>query len=203
MKKHKESHEGKNASSPDMMKQTREVCLTLSNQYCHVVMKKNQGKILGDVLSPAAPTLSSSLLCSTIVLYDKCALGMVLLMLLQPMHQELWLIRNSGMRKLILPLHDICSALGNDLIKCLPAVHALTGCDTTSKIATKSAALNAVQKPGSSSLVLDFNSPQLTESSILMAETSWSNVSNQQQTWRHLMTYVSLHSIAMPSSWTL
>ena len=88
MKKHKESHEGKNATSPDMMKQTREVCLTLSNQYCHVVMKKNQGKFLGDVLSPAVPTLSSSLLCSTIVLYDKCtivlydkcALGMVILM---------------------------------------------------------------------------------------------------------------------------
>ena len=76
MKKHKESHEGKNATSPDI----REVCLTLSNQYCHVAMKNNQGKFLGDVLSPATPTLSSSLLCSTIVLYDKCALGMVLLM---------------------------------------------------------------------------------------------------------------------------
>ena len=33
--------------------------------------------------------------------------------------QELWLIRNSGMRRVILPLHDICSALGNDLIECL------------------------------------------------------------------------------------
>ena len=117
--------------------------------------------------------------------------------------QELWLIRNSGMRRVMLPLHDICSALGNDLIKCLPAVHTLTGCDTTSKIATKSAALNAVQKPGSSSLVLDFNSPQLTESSIQMAETFLVKCLNQQQTWRHLMTYVSLHSIAMPSSWTL
>jgi len=85
--------------------------------------------------------------------------------------QELWLICNSGIRRVILPLHDICSALGNDLINCLPAVHALTGCDTTSKIATKSAALNVVQKPESSSLVLDFNSPQLTESSIQMAET--------------------------------
>ena len=71
VKKHKESHKGKNATSPDMIKQTREVCLTLSNQYCHVVRKKNQGKFLGDVLSPAAPILSSSLLCSTIVLYDK------------------------------------------------------------------------------------------------------------------------------------
>ena len=35
-------------------------------------------KFLGDVLSPATPTLSLSLLCSTIVLYDKCALGLVL-----------------------------------------------------------------------------------------------------------------------------
>ena len=69
------------------------------------------------------------------------------------------------MRRVILPLHDICSALGNDLTKCLPAVHALTGCDTTSKIATKSAALNTVQKSENSSLVLDFNSPQLIENS--------------------------------------
>ena len=70
---------------------------------------------------------------------------------------------------MILPLHDICSALRDDLIKCLPAVHALTRCGTTSKIAIKSAALNTVL--GNSSLVLDFNSPQLTESSIQMAET--------------------------------
>ena len=89
----------------------------------------------------------------------------------RPGLQELWLICNSGITRVILPLHDIFSALGNDLIKCLPVVRALTGCDTTSKIATKSAALNVVQKPESSSLVLTFNSPQLTESSIQMAET--------------------------------
>ena len=56
------------------------------------------------------------------------------------------------------------------MIKCLPAVYALTRCGTTSKIATKSAALNTVQKLGNSSLVQDFNFPQLTESSIQMAE---------------------------------
>ena len=119
--------------------------------------------------------------------------------------QELWLIRNSGMRRSILPLHDICSALGNDLIKCLPAVHALTGYDTTSKIATKSAALNAVHKPGNSSLVLDFNSPQLTESSIQMAETFLVKCLKPTTDLETLilMTCVSLHSIAMPSRWTL
>jgi len=115
--------------------------------------------------------------------------------------QELWLICNSSIKRVILPLHDICSELENDLIKCLPAVHALTGCDTTSKIATKSAALNAVQKLGSSSLVLDFSSPQLTESSVQNA--GWSDVSNRLQIWRHLIPYILLYSIAMPWSWTL
>ena len=85
--------------------------------------------------------------------------------------QELWLIRNSGVKRSILPLHDICIALGDELTKCLPALHALTGCDTTSKISTKLAALNAVRKPGNSSLILNFDCPQLTESAIHMAET--------------------------------
>ena len=48
--------------------------------------------------------------------------------------QEPWLIRNSGLKTSILPLHDVCTALGDVLIWCLPALHALTGCDTTSKI---------------------------------------------------------------------
>ena len=85
--------------------------------------------------------------------------------------QELWLVRNSGMRRSILPLHDICTALGDELTQCLPALHALTGCDTTSKVGTKLAALNTIRKPGNCSMILNFNSPQLTESSIEMAET--------------------------------
>ena len=83
--------------------------------------------------------------------------------------QELWLVRNSG--RSILPLHDICTALGDELTQCLPALHALTGCDTTSKVGTKLAALNTIRKPGNCSMILNFNSPQLTESSIEMAET--------------------------------
>ncbi|KAK5898293.1 hypothetical protein CgunFtcFv8_015724 [Champsocephalus gunnari] len=85
--------------------------------------------------------------------------------------KELWLVRNSGVRRSILPLHDICLALGDELTKCLPALHALTGCDTTSKISTKLAALNAVRKPDNSSLILNFDSPQLTENAIQLAET--------------------------------
>ena len=58
--------------------------------------------------------------------------------------QEFWLICNSGMRRSILSLHDICTALGDKLTWCLPALHALTGCDTAvySSISTKLAALN-------------------------------------------------------------
>ncbi|KAI4833001.1 hypothetical protein KUCAC02_015935 [Chaenocephalus aceratus] len=85
--------------------------------------------------------------------------------------KELWLVRNSGVRRSILPLHDICLALGDELTKCLPALHALTGCDTTSKISTKLAALNAVRIPENSSLILNFDSPQLTENAIQLAET--------------------------------
>lgn len=85
--------------------------------------------------------------------------------------QELWLIRNSGVKRSILPLHDICVELGDELIRCLPALHALTGCDTTSKISTKLAALKAVRKPGNSSLILNFDCPQLIESAIQMTET--------------------------------
>ena len=55
--------------------------------------------------------------------------------------QVLWLICNSGMRKSILPLHDICTAMGDKLTRCLPAVHARNGCDTTHNISTKLAAL--------------------------------------------------------------
>ena len=77
--------------------------------------------------------------------------------------QELWLVRNSGVRRSILPLHDICTALGDELTQCLPALHALTGCDTTNKIGLQ---LNTICKPGNSSMVLNFSFPQLTESSI-------------------------------------
>ena len=42
-------------------------------------------------------------------------------------------------------LHVIFYELGEDLVEMLPAVHSLTGCDTTSKIGTKSKAL-AVMK---------------------------------------------------------
>ncbi len=40
--------------------------------------------------------------------------------------QELWLTHNSRLKRSILPLHDICTALGDELTRCLPALHAQT-----------------------------------------------------------------------------
>ena len=50
---------------------------------------------------------------------------------------ELW-FRTS---RLVVPVHDIVNDIDSDVVDVLPAVHALTGCDTTSKIGTKAAAL--------------------------------------------------------------
>ena len=63
-------------------------------------------------------------------------------------------------------LHDICTTLGDELTRCLPTLHALTGCDTTSKVSTKLAALRNVSKPENSSRICNFDGPQLAESEI-------------------------------------
>ena len=84
---------------------------------------------------------------------------------------ELWLIRNTGLKRSILPLHDICTALDDDLVKCRPALHALTGCDSTSKVSTKLSALNIIRKQENRSMILNFDSPHLTDDAIQMAES--------------------------------
>ena len=57
---------------------------------------------------------------------------------------------------------------------CLPSLHALTGCNTTSKISSKLAALKATHK--NISLVLNFNSSAMTEGMMQMAGTFLVNV---------------------------
>ena len=76
----------------------------------------------------------------------------------------------SNLKRILLPLHNICTTLGDELTKCLPALHALTGTDSTSKISTKLAALNAVRKPDNIDLIVNLNCTQLTQSAIHEAE---------------------------------
>ena len=41
----------------------------------------------------------------------------------------------------ILPIHDLANDLDSDFVEVLPAIHALNGCDTASKVGTKSRAV--------------------------------------------------------------
>ena len=60
-----------------------------------------------------------------------------------------------------MPIHDISASLNSEAIYIMPPVHALTGCDTTSKIVTKKAALE-VAKSDLSELLLCFAKEPLT-----------------------------------------
>ena len=110
---------------------------------------------------------------------------------------ELWLICNSGLKRSILPLKKICLTLGDKLIKCLPALHALTGCDTTCKIATKLAALNTIRIPENLPLLANFNCSKLTDNEIKLAEIFWSSASSHLRTLKHSTSYALIHLTRM------
>ena len=59
------------------------------------------------------------------------------------------------------PIHNLVVETPSILVSVLPALHALTGCDTTSKIPTKYAAFK-VEEQGGSELIKDFGKLQLT-----------------------------------------
>ena len=56
---------------------------------------------------------------------------------------ELWVRAGRGASIRYVPLHTLHARLGQNLCRVLPALHSLTGCDITSKIGTKMAALKA------------------------------------------------------------
>ena len=82
---------------------------------------------------------------------------------------ELWI--NSGKCDSInvTPVHTIVINMDNTVADVLPAVHALTGCDTTSKAGTKSAAFQAAMKCGYE-LLYSFGKSQISDQMILLAE---------------------------------
>ena len=56
---------------------------------------------------------------------------------------ELWFRAGVGDTTRFVPLHTLYQKLGSKLCEVLPALHSLTGCDVTSKVGTKKAALKA------------------------------------------------------------
>ena len=55
--------------------------------------------------------------------------------------KKLWTLSGKGHTTQYLPVHNICEVVENQVIKRLPAIHSLSGCDTTSKVGTKHTAL--------------------------------------------------------------
>ena len=55
--------------------------------------------------------------------------------------EELWFVSGRGNSRTFFPIHDFANHLDSDLVENLPAVHALTRCDTTSKFGTKNRAV--------------------------------------------------------------
>ena len=54
---------------------------------------------------------------------------------------EFWFVSGRRNSLTIVPIHDLVKKISTDIIEILPAVHTLTGCDTTNKIGTKATAL--------------------------------------------------------------
>ena len=57
--------------------------------------------------------------------------------------KEIWIAAGVGDTSRYIPIHTLADKLGETLCQVLPAVHALTGCDYTSKFGTKVASLKA------------------------------------------------------------
>ena len=56
---------------------------------------------------------------------------------------ELWTISGKSVSITFTPVHKLVNVMDSNVIDVLPAVHTLTGCDTTSKVGTKSATFQA------------------------------------------------------------
>ncbi len=83
--------------------------------------------------------------------------------------KELWVICGKGTSTRMIPVHSVVSGLDSVVVASLPAIHALSGCDTTSKIGTKKAALKTATQSGCVELETFAKQP-LTEAMITSAE---------------------------------
>ena len=82
---------------------------------------------------------------------------------------ELWMLCAQGAHSRAVPIHTIATSMDSDVIDIMPAVHALTGCDTTSNVGTKKAALEAAES-GISERLLRFAKEPLSIDVITNAE---------------------------------
>ena len=82
--------------------------------------------------------------------------------------EELWFVSGRSGSRICFPIHDLANDLDPELTEVLPAIHALTGCDTASKVGTKSRAVK--EGPESYPLLYSFGRDELSEEMISNAE---------------------------------
>ena len=77
---------------------------------------------------------------------------------------ELWILHGVGKTERYIPLHcfTIDNLLADSVLSTIPAIHCLTGCDTTSKIFTKPKAIK-VAEACAADYIMDFGKQPLTE----------------------------------------
>ena len=75
--------------------------------------------------------------------------------------EELWVITGQGNSSRAAPVYNLVRLMKSDVVDVLPAVHALSGCDTTSKVGTKKSALQAAEETGHEQL-LSFGKRRMT-----------------------------------------
>ena len=83
--------------------------------------------------------------------------------------EELWFVSGRSDSRSVFPIHDFANDLDPDLAEILPAIHAFTGCDTASKVGTKSKAVKEGANIGYE-VLYSFGSDELSEEMIADAE---------------------------------
>ena len=82
--------------------------------------------------------------------------------------KELWVLGGQGATRRAVPVHNLVAAMDPRVVDVLPAVHSLSGCDTTRKVSTKESALKVASLR--SDLLEGFGQGPLTEIMISSAE---------------------------------
>ena len=93
--------------------------------------------------------------------------------------QEIWMLHSQGVSSRALSIPKIAETLESDVISVLPAVHALSRCDSTSKIGSKKTALKVLEG-GLVESLLEFGRQPLSENHVSNAENFLVKCYNQK-----------------------
>ena len=78
-----------------------------------------------------------------------------------------WFVNGFVTKRNALPFQNLHSSFPKKLVEVLPALHSLTGCDSTSKVGTK---LAAVSREGYFKEITDFGKERLDSDILIKAE---------------------------------